>query len=90
MSDDVIRLDHVAFGVPKLEGVVPFVVDVLGGVSAGAGPAPGYQFWQWEFDGAARRAGIRPRGFGAAAPIVPASTAAQITLSAPTRRSSAS
>jgi methylmalonyl-CoA/ethylmalonyl-CoA epimerase len=49
VSDTLIRLDHVAFAVPAVAGVVPLVVGTLGGRERGAGPGAGFRFWQWEF-----------------------------------------
>jgi methylmalonyl-CoA/ethylmalonyl-CoA epimerase len=49
VSDTLVRLDHVAFAVPEVAGVVPLVVGTLGGRERGAGPGAGFRFWQWEF-----------------------------------------
>ena len=62
MSEDIIRLDHIAFGVPEVATVVPLVVAELGGVERGAGPGPGFQFWQWEFEGGGALEILEPDG----------------------------
>lgn len=57
-----VQLDHVAFGVPEIAGVVPLVVALLGGRERGAGPGGGFQFWQWEFAGGGALEILEPDG----------------------------
>lgn len=62
MSDGATQLDHVAFGVPEVAGVVPLVVGELGGRERSAGPGGGFQFWQWEFEGGGALEILEPDG----------------------------
>ena len=64
MSDDLTRFDHVAFAVPEVARVVPFVVGELGGRERGAGPGAGFRFWQWEFAGGGALEILEPAGPG--------------------------
>jgi methylmalonyl-CoA/ethylmalonyl-CoA epimerase len=62
MPDSPVRLDHVAFAVPEVAGVVPLVVGELGGRERGAGPGYGFRFWQWEFAGGGALEILEPDG----------------------------
>jgi len=62
VSAGAVQLDHVAFGVPTVAGVVPLLVGELGGRERGAGPGGGFQFWQWEFDGGGALEILEPDG----------------------------
>jgi methylmalonyl-CoA/ethylmalonyl-CoA epimerase len=42
-------LDHVAFGVPDVAAVTPFLVGELGGRPLAAAPGIGFLWWQWAF-----------------------------------------
>lgn len=57
-----IELDHVAFGVPEVAAVAPFLVGELGGRPADGGPGGGFGFWQWRFADGARVEVIAPAG----------------------------
>jgi catechol 2,3-dioxygenase-like lactoylglutathione lyase family enzyme len=57
-----VELDHVAFAVAEIAGVVPLVVGELGGRERGAGPGAGFQFWQWEFAGGGALEILEPFG----------------------------
>jgi len=56
------QLDHVAFAVPRGEGVVPLVVGELGGRERDVGPGVGFRWWQWEFEGGGALEILEPDG----------------------------
>lgn len=56
------QLDHVAFGVPRVDDVVPFVVGALGGREHGVGPGVGFRWWQWVFAGGGTLEILEPDG----------------------------
>jgi methylmalonyl-CoA/ethylmalonyl-CoA epimerase len=47
--DAPFQLDHIAFAVPDVATVTPFLVGELGGRPIGAGPGNGFLWWQWAF-----------------------------------------
>src|SRR3990172_4107073 len=55
-------LDHVAFGVPEVDAVAPFLVGELGGRPYEGGPGLGFLWWQWSFAGGGRVEVIAPHG----------------------------
>jgi len=55
-------LDHVAFGVPEVDAVAPFLVGELGGCPYEGGPGLGFLWWQWSFAGGGRVEVISPHG----------------------------
>jgi methylmalonyl-CoA/ethylmalonyl-CoA epimerase len=48
-SDARYVLDHVAFGVANVEGVVACLAGTLGGRPFEAGPGAAFRWWQWRF-----------------------------------------
>ncbi|MGH0029471.1 MAG: VOC family protein [Myxococcota bacterium] len=57
-----VKLDHVAFGVPDVTAVVPFVVGQLGGRELDVGPGGGFRWWQWQFEGGGALEILEPDG----------------------------
>jgi methylmalonyl-CoA/ethylmalonyl-CoA epimerase len=55
-------LDHVAFGVPDVAAVTPFLVGELGGCPLAAGPGIGFLWWQWEFARGGALEVLQPQG----------------------------
>jgi catechol 2,3-dioxygenase-like lactoylglutathione lyase family enzyme len=55
-------LDHVAFGVPEVDAVAPFLVGELGAERFEGGPGLGFLWWQWTFAGGGRVEVITPHG----------------------------
>ena len=47
----VVKLDHVAFGVPDVAPIAKLLAEDLGGRALESGPGNGFVFWQWEFAG---------------------------------------
>jgi methylmalonyl-CoA/ethylmalonyl-CoA epimerase len=48
-SQHPVVLDHVALAVPDIGAAADLLVGELGAAPHGAGPGPGYRFWQWRF-----------------------------------------
>jgi hypothetical protein len=55
-------LDHVAFGVPQVDAVLPFLIGRLGGRAFEAGPGRGFRWWQWKFEGGGVLEVLQPAG----------------------------
>ena len=55
-------LDHVALAVEKVADTPDLLVGELGARPAGAGPGPGYAFWQWLFAQDGRLEILEPAG----------------------------
>jgi methylmalonyl-CoA/ethylmalonyl-CoA epimerase len=64
-SDDespVYKLDHAAFGVPRVADAVPLLVGALGGAPHEGGPGFGFEGGQWRFAGGGLLEVIEPSG----------------------------
>ena len=56
------RLDHVAVAVPRGAEATGFLVGRLGGRPHGAGPGPGFRFWQYRYAGGGLLELLEPDG----------------------------
>jgi catechol 2,3-dioxygenase-like lactoylglutathione lyase family enzyme len=56
------RLDHVAVAVPRGAEATAFLVGRLGGRPHGAGPGPGFRFWQYRYAGGGLLELLEPDG----------------------------
>ncbi len=60
--DEPYQLDHIAFGVPNVAAVTPFLVGELGGRPLAAGPGIEFLWWQWEFARGGALEVLQPQG----------------------------
>lgn len=57
-----ILFDHIAIGVPAIEGVTELLVGELGGTDPQGGPSGPFDFWQWRYQGGGCLEIIEPAG----------------------------